>query len=347
MRIGVVCNCFQKSGGMESYTLDIVEEFLKVGHEVVIFTKKYDSSLPLASKVQIYVNKLTCIPHKIDDIFFSKWINKKKKKLNLDIVFGCCRNSASDVILCGGTNIGYLRAINKENKGLLNKIRTSFERKTYNDVKCIVAHSKLVKNELVNLYGVNPDKIHVIYPPVNSEKFHPVSNDDTLKLREKYNLDKDKVYFLFPSSGHERKGLPFLMDYFSKTDKNTELLVVGRSLENPCKNIRSLGYVSNIEELYQACDYSILASSYEPFGLIGIESVLCGTPTVLADNIGCCEVLKEPAVNKFSRKDKDSFAKLMDNLCSLKNVNTNNLINKDFISYDLSVKEHVQKLLSI
>ena len=37
-----------------------------------------------------------------------------------------------------------------------------------------------------------------------------------------------------------------------------------------------------MSELYNAVDFTILASYYEAFGLVGVESILCGTKIIFA-----------------------------------------------------------------
>ena len=51
------------------------------------------------------------------------------------------------------------------------------------------------------------------------------------------------------------------------------------------KNVVGLGFCTDMPELYRAADFTIMASLYEPFGLVGVESVLCGTRVVLSDNM--------------------------------------------------------------
>ena len=55
-------------------------------------------------------------------------------------------------------------------------------------------------------------------------------------------------------------------------------------------------------ELYQAADFTIMASQYEPFGLIGLESILSGTPVIFSENMGCLEVLKTNLAIHFLEK---------------------------------------------
>jgi len=44
-----------------------------------------------------------------------------------------------------------------------------------------------------------------------------------------------------------------------------------------------------------------------PFGLVGVESVLCGTPIVVADNVGCAEVVRDAGSLRFALADAASF----------------------------------------
>lgn len=46
MRIGVTCNCFARSGGMEQYALNLIEALIRKGHTPVIFTMSADPTLP-------------------------------------------------------------------------------------------------------------------------------------------------------------------------------------------------------------------------------------------------------------------------------------------------------------
>ena len=50
---------------------------------------------------------------------------------------------------------------------------------------------------------------------------------------------------------------------------------------------------------------TILASKYEAFGLVGPESISCGTPVLFSDTIGAAEVLSEPGCYCFKRSVED------------------------------------------
>ncbi len=84
------------------------------------------------------------------------------------------------------------------------------------------------------------------------------------------------------------------------------------------KNVVGLGFCTDMPELYRAADFTIMASLYEPFGLVGVESVLCGTRVVLSENMACAEVMNEEAGFFFSRQNPETLAQAVAQAVSLK-----------------------------
>ena len=164
-----------------------------------------------------------------------------------------------------------------------------------------------MERELVKYYGLNKSKLVTAFPPVAGDCFARPSEVERRSLRSKLGFGCDKKHFLFVSSSHERKGYPLLEKYFTGTDLPIDLLVAGRPIPSENSHIRYLGYRKDIEDLYKAVDFTILASTYEPFGLVGVESVLCGTPVVLAENIGCCDAITDAAKSTFVAGDLESL----------------------------------------
>lgn len=306
MKIGICCNVFGPSGGMERYTLDIANSFLEKGHEVEIFTKKVNERIRSEFNIPVHQCNLSLIPGKLQDYFFSRWLGIAKDKHPVDVLIGCCRNTVSDIAICGGTHIGFLQSLNRK-QNLADRLAIHIENQCYSNAKVIVAHSKLMANELCALYNIPNEKIKILYPPTSSAHFTTCSKNKKTELRRKFNFLDEKKIFLFVSSSHERKGFPLLKNFFESTSLPIELVVVGRPIPSRLKNIRYIGYSDNIEELYQAADCSILASLYEPFGLAAVESAMCGTPVILANNIGSSEVIPENLKYEF---EKDSLSSL-------------------------------------
>ena len=132
------------------------------------------------------------------------------------------------------------------------------------------------------------------------------------------------------------------------------LLVAGRPIagRRAGPNVRSLGYRADIENVYRAVDFTVLAARYEPFGLVGVESVLCGTPVLLARGVGCAEVIREPAQLPFdldaAAGADETFAAAVGAALALRRAGHHRLEDpRSYLSYDTGVEAHVSALLEL
>lgn len=340
VNLAISCSKFGISGGMERYAYDLIYGLNEQQWNPTVITRKVDNNLSNLEQFNIKIINVKWIPGKLRDRYFSWCIDQYKRKNNITTLIACSRISSPDIAICGGTHIGFIQATGKYKKWS-DELHIKLEMQQYHNARAIVAHSRLMKNELISFYNVDPDKVHLIYPPVNNSRFHPVADQCRMQLREKFNFVSNKYYFIFPSGSHERKGLPFLKQFFESTNLPVELVVVGKEPVKG-KNIRHIPFTSEIEQLYQAADATILASLYEPFGLVGIESVLCGTPIVFADNIGCCEVIQPPAKQTFELGNIDSLFLAINSTLKFSRQQYTNL--ETFIDYDVSVRHHLEQL---
>lgn len=308
MRIGFFCCTFGKSGGMETYALNLIQAAIALGHKPIVFCMKSDPELKLREQCEVVEYKIpSFIPNKLGVYLFHRWLISESAKHNLDLSIGCCTGGLPTVIACGGTKVGYLKAMGKIALPL-DQLIMRIEESAYSAAKIIVAHSKMMASELEKYYKINNSKIHVIYPPEKTSQ--SLERYDKNKLREKYGIKEEETVFLFPSSSHKRKGLDIIRDYFT-TNKTHDLLLVAGKPAKEEGNIRSLGFCENMQELYQLADYTVLASRYEPLGLVAAESILNGTPVIISKNSGCCEALSEKAIRTFDPFKKHDFEDLV------------------------------------
>lgn len=310
MRIGVACNKFGYSGGMEQYALKIIEALLNMGHKPVVFTMRADMSLPFANQVEIHVcpRLYRWLPNKLNVVRFNRWIGEIRKIVPVEFMISCCLAVTAEIATCGGTRLGFLKAMHRSSFMMDNWI-INLEKEMYAKACLVVAHSGLMRQELQTLYGICPKQISVIYPPRTFVSQDSVMNPR--QLRKELKLPEDKILFLFPSSSHRRKGIELLRRYFENTRYPELLVVAGRPLEHSFRHSLYVGFCNDMPKLYRACDYTVLASFYEPLGMVGAESVRCGTPAIMGSNIGCCEILDSRALMKFDINSDEDFARTM------------------------------------
>lgn len=181
MRIGIITNKFAPSGGMERYAQDVVRELLRQGHEITVFTKKADPALDLVPMVELIVCPLSFLPNKIQDESFNWWLNRECPKHALDFILSCSRTDAGDVVACGGTHIGFLHDAGRT-PTFFDRRAIRLETRSFERAKLIIAHSQKMAGEIEDYYGIPGEKIRVIYPPVDTERFTPVSAEKRLEL---------------------------------------------------------------------------------------------------------------------------------------------------------------------
>jgi glycosyltransferase involved in cell wall biosynthesis len=301
--IGISCNRLGHSGGFERYARDLIRGFSDRGYRIKLFAKEFDTSVPEFALVDPIRLSVTGIPGKLRDQLFSWRLNRNRERQSVDLLIACNRVTNADIAVCGGTHLGFLAATSKrENLG--DRLQLKLERSHYSSSKKIVAHSLMMLMELRNLYDLPSNKIELIYPPIDTNAFKRPNQEFREQLRAKLGLSPHECVFFFASTSHVRKGYPLLQKYFSQSSLPVRLVVAGRPVESSGK-IHYAGYVKDMAAWYGAADYTIVASQYEPFGLVAAESVLCGTPACLSNAVGAAEVIAPHAKLVFNAREDD------------------------------------------
>jgi glycosyltransferase involved in cell wall biosynthesis len=300
--VGISCHALKFGGGMERYAMDLVDGLRALGIRPTVFAKSFDEQLPQFGMIDAERINVGWLPGKLRDHAFAALLQGRRTRAGTDLLIACNRVLDAEVAVCGGTHPGFLRAMQRVPR-FFDRRMIELERRYMAAARVVVAHSRLMEEELIEFSLASREKIRVIYPPVAAERFRPVDADTRSALRRSLGLAEDRVVFAFPSSSHERKGFPLLRRFFEDTELPVTLAVAGRPVPSGLRNILYLGFRKDVERVYQAADFTVLASRYEPFGLVGVESVLCGTPVLLASNIGCSEIIDAAAKEEFAAND--------------------------------------------
>lgn len=335
------------SGGIERYAMTLVRGLHERGLKPVLIAKAFDTALPEYRWVTPVHTSVKAAPGKLRDLFFDWRIGRVKRRLGLFPLIGCNQTRWSDIAICGGTHPGFLEAMG-ERATLNDRWKIGLERAHFENAQVIVAHSARMRDEVVRHYGIDARKITLLYPPVDGERFSRVDPPQRQALRAALDLPDDRAVFLLASTGHKRKGLDLLVDYFSRTDLPVTLVVAGRAMQGTARNVRHLGYRSDIENVYRAVDFTVMASLYEPFGLVGVESVLCGTPVLLADDAGCAEIINERGRVSFAVARPETLDAAVREAVARWQAGTQRIAEPlQALGYDPRVSTHVAALLAI
>lgn len=178
------------------------------------------------------------------------------------------------------------------------------EREMYQaqELKAVICNAQMVKDEIIERFGVASDKIHVIYNAINTDQFIPVDEAERRELRAKLALPLNASILIYVGSGFERKGLAAAIRAIAGTDRY--LVVVGkdkaekqyRALANELgchQRVIFTGMQPDTRQWYQAADGLLLPTLYDPFPNVILEAMACGLPVITSTTCGGSEFIKE------------------------------------------------------
>ncbi len=282
MKLAFIHHQLALSGGMETYFLELIKTATQAGHAIDVFVMKQDPKIILPDEVQVHVIPSRIYPRFLRKYHFALKLKKRLLSRHYDTVISTTRSFSQDILITGGTHRGYMRALGRHT--LADYLESYLESKAYHRAKKIIAHSPALQSELIDLYGISPEKITMLYPPVDVRAFQ----------YQKKNPTSQPLRLLFASTSHKRKGGFLLLDALKKLPpEDFELTVVGKPFKQARQmpQVKCLGYVKNITDYYHQADWLVLPSYFEPFGLVVVQALECGTPVILSKQVGAAALL--------------------------------------------------------
>ena len=164
----------------------------------------------------------------------------------------------------------------------------------------VLTVSEFSKQEIVDVFGLNEDKIHVIHS--NVPFHHKPSREEILNYVRPADTEK---YIIAVSNMDPRKNFAQLIRAFNNIDdKSIKLYIIGMrykafntpDLENLINDKVYLpGFVDDdqLQKMYQNALLSVYPSLYEGFGLPPLESMTFGCPAIVSDIPALREVTQD------------------------------------------------------
>ena len=311
-------------GGISKVVYDLSHKMVKEGNEVTVVTYKDGDS------VKYYENDKGVEVYRVDNYMirpnnFIDWI----MQLNFNMITKANeiinKNGKFDVIhahdwlvaysaksIKESYNIPLISTIHATESGRNSGIHDETQRYindsewmlTYESSEVIV-NSNYMKNEVQRLFGLPYDKINVIPNGVNLQLFSNVNID--YDFRRQYAMDNEKIILYVGRLVYE-KGIQNLIAAMPKVlDRyhDSKLIICGRGgmIDELREQVKYLGIENKVyfagycdskkmQKMYKCADVAVFPSTYEPFGIVAIESMLSGTPTIVSDVGGLNEIIE-------------------------------------------------------
>lgn len=169
---------------------------------------------------------------------------------------------------------------------------------------CFVAVTKQIERELVVRYGLPSEKLRLIYHPISESRIAQARVElDRHMLRLKYRVPENGVVLAFVGRlSPQKQPMRFLELCKQAKERHNEacfLLVGGGELEEECQvyiekyqllNVRKLGFVQDIFEIYSLIDGMVITSSYEGVPVAMLEAMAMGVP-IFATDVGDIRII--------------------------------------------------------
>jgi len=173
-------------------------------------------------------------------------------------------------------------------------------------LRAVICNSRMVREEILRGFRIEPDKLHVIYNGIDLEQFNPGAAPAWRgSTRGEIGCGPRDTVFLFVGSGFERKGLDTAIEALALANSQAFwLVVVGQDRDaaryeaqarraGVAARVRFVGAQEDVRPYYAAADCFVLPSRYDPFPNTALEALAMGVPVIVSERCGAAEILRE------------------------------------------------------
>ncbi|NEU71169.1 glycosyltransferase family 4 protein [Hassallia byssoidea VB512170] len=264
----------------------------------------------------------------LSDLYFDKQVSKKLQLLPCDLIMGVAGQThlafktakakgAKAWLYCLNNYLPFmqeqiqqeLQFLGESTVATMNpKMLQRFSQEC-KQADLIVVLSKVAKQTFIDA-GFSADKITVLPPFINTERFYPsLKTDSTFRA-------------LYVGTIEPRKGVQYLIPAFLQAKiPNSELLLVGGTSTRKMRLLveKTLSQNSHIkqefwnfnsqdpQQVFSRCSVFILPSVEDGFGLVALEAMACGLPVIVTSHCGAADLI-EDGVNGFIVPPRDEKA---------------------------------------
>ena len=311
-------------GGIARVVHDLSKRLIKDGHEVTVVTYRDGNQVPE------YENDKGVNVYRVDNYMihpnnFIDWIMQLNfnliakateiinKEGSFDVIHAhdwlvayaakTLKNSFGIPIVATihATEAGRNSGIHDETQRYINDTEWLL---TYEATEVIV-NSNFMKNDIQRSFGLPFDKINVIPNGINLNNFVGIERD--YDFRRQYAMDNEKIILYVGRLVYE-KGIQHLIAAMPKILNHyhdSKLIIAGKGgmLDELKKEAYNLGLSNKVyftgyldskkvQKMYKCADIAVFPSTYEPFGIVALEAMLAGVPTVVSDTGGLGEIVE-------------------------------------------------------
>lgn len=181
------------------------------------------------------------------------------------------------------------------------------ERTAIEMADAVVAVSSDTRDDVLRLFNVEAEKVHVIHNGIDLDEYQKVSSTEALR---RHGIDPERPYLLFVGRITRQKGIIHLAQAIRHMRKDFQVVLcagapdtkeIAAEMQAAVSSaqeqhgsviwIQEMVGKKEIIELYSHAAVFCCPSVYEPFGIINLEAMACDTPVVASAVGGIKEVV--------------------------------------------------------
>lgn len=298
MKIALICMLqLHKNSGSARTAMENIRYYKSRGFEVHVASMTMDKQ---------YLLDNGAIPHKMlpwlksTGLYRRKWFNyqvqKLRSKLNPAITIGHGDIQDQDVLHLHNCVFYASELIN--GKALSDGAEMALTHGPLlrnHSFGHMIANSNLMKEDSIKRFGIPPEKIHVIYPALDTKTFYPTP-EKKQELRKRFNFPEKVVVSLVTSGNFKKRGLDIYYQAIAllpeDVQSKADFRVIGKDEAGAYrKDLTFDKPLDDIESYYNAIDVFVLPARIEEFGRVVLEAMGCGLPILTTDKVGAAELL--------------------------------------------------------
>ncbi len=308
MNIGIDAKPLSKNKtGIGVYTEEIVRRINEQDRENTYFlytSRDFSIDCELGDN---FILRQKETKNKIASLLYFLTMHNRLKQDNIDIYWGTqyflprrtkYTKKVKYILTIYDLAIAKLKTVGALKTTIMHKL---FLKSSIKDADKILSISEATKKDIIDIYGINKEKIDVIYLGTTTAKEQIINEAEEKEIKEKFKIE-NVPYLFFLSTIEPRKNIETLIKAFNyiKEKENTNLkLILAGGLGWKYGNIINLyeaskykediimpGYISKKEKkyLYEHAKSFVYPSLYEGFGLPVLEA-MANKALVITTNI--------------------------------------------------------------
>ena len=313
------------AGGQNVYVAQVARHLAALGHEIDVYTRRDNADLPavvdwetgirvihVPAGPACFVPKEKMLP--LMDDFTRLMLARLRRESRLydvmhanffmsGLVAANIRRAARIPYVMTFHALGKVRRLYQGEADGFPETRLAIEDRVAREADSVIAECPQDRDDLEQLYGVDPGKIEIIPGGFDPSEFWPV---DKSYARRLVGLPPGEPTVLYLGRIVPRKGVDTVIQAFALLQKNhrqpARLLIVGGDSATPDPRATpEIGRLQHIAEqegvrdrveftglrprkmlrfFYSAADMFVTTPWYEPFGITPLEAMACGTPVI-------------------------------------------------------------------